>query len=109
MTYAIQIETQLHAYYQAAGNDDRAKDSDKRRIKLERIRRENIVEITLEPIDGLDESDFPFNWDDQSEAGQQAIEAVFVQFYSKVAPKINVLPAQRALDRCGQEHQDYLA
>jgi len=105
MSYVIELETRLTSYYQAIGNADRATSADKRRIKLERIRRENVVEITLEPIDGLDEADFPFNWEDASDAGQTAVEAAFVQFYSAIAPKINVLTAQRALERCGQEHQ----
>jgi hypothetical protein len=108
MSYAIQLEAQLTAYYQTMGNDERARESDKRRVKLERIRRENIVEITLEPIDDLDETDFTFNWQDTSAAGQKLIAGEFVAFYRKAAPKLNVLPAQRALERCGQEHQAYL-
>ena len=106
LTHAIDMEANFHDYYKAIGNADRAKSADKRRSKLERVRRENVVEITLEPIEGLDEADYPLNLGDISEAGQQAIEQTATQFYSDVAPKINVRQAQRALERCGKEHAE---
>lgn len=106
LTHAIDMEANLHDYYKAVGNADRAKSADKRRSKLERVRRENVVEITLEPIEGLDEADYPLNLDDKSEAGQQNNEQIAAQFYTDVAPKINVRQAQRALERCGKEHAE---
>jgi len=107
LTHAIELESSLNAYYTSIDKSDRAKAADKRRKKLERVRRENVVEITLEPIEGLDEADYTLNLDDISEAGQTAIEATASQFYSDVAPKINVRQAQRALERCGQEHAEF--
>ena len=109
LTYAIELETQLHDYYQASGDNDRAKAADARRKKLERVRRENVVEITLEPIEGLNEADYEMNFADTSASGQMAIETKAAQFYSDVAPKINVRQAQRALERCGKEHQELVA
>ena len=106
LTHAIELESSLNEYYTSIDNADRAKAADKRRQKLERVRRENVVEITLEPIEGLDEADYPLNLSDTSHAGQIAIEATASQFYLDVAPKINVRQAQRALERCGQEHSD---
>lgn len=106
LTYAINLEEQLRDYYQAAGNNLRAQAADKRRQTLERIRREYVVEITLEPIDGLDETDYVFNLKDQSESGQQAVESVAARFFTDVSPKINVRQAQRALERCGKEHYE---
>lgn len=108
LSYAIELESQLNDYYQALGKDDRAKAAEKRRKTLERVRRENVVEITLEPIEGLNESDYAMNLEDSSEAGQNAIETVATQFYGDVAPKINVRQAQRALERCGKEHQELI-
>jgi hypothetical protein len=105
MSFAIQLEAQLADYYTKAGNADRAKEADKRRTKLERIRRENVVEITLEPIDGLEDTTYTLTLSDVSSTGQQAVERIAAQFYADAAPKINVLPAQRALARCGEEHQ----
>lgn len=106
LTYAIELETQLHDYYQAAGNATRAAEADKRRANLERVRRENVTEIKLEPIEGLDEADYALNLDDTSADGQQAIERTAARFYADVAPKINVREAQRALERCGRQHEE---
>ena len=104
MSFAIDLETRLRDYYEAAGDDDRAKDADKRRKKLERVRRESVLEITLEPIEGLDEADYDLTLDDSSEAGKATAEQVAARFYADVAPQINVREAQRALDRCGKQH-----
>jgi hypothetical protein len=106
LTYAINLEARMRDYYQAAGNAARAQGSDKRRQTLERIRREYVVEITLEPIDGLDEDNYPFNFSNPSADGQQSIENTAAQFYADVSPKINVRQAQRALERCGREHRE---
>ena len=104
LTYAIALEENLSAYYEKIGKADRAKDAGKRHKKLLRVRRENVLEITLEPIDGLDESNYTFDFDDTSEAGQQANEEHAVAFYQDVAPKINVRQAQRSLEKCGKQH-----
>jgi hypothetical protein len=104
MTFAIDLEGQLHEYYKAAGNGDRAREADKRRSKLERVRRESVLEITLEAIDGLNEADYALNLSDTSAGGQQTAEKTAAQFYADVAPKINVREAQRALEKCGKEH-----
>lgn len=106
MTYAIELETQLRDYYQAAGNEDRAREADKRRANLERVRRENVTEIKLEPIEGLHEADYILNLADASAAGQQAVEKIAARFFLDVAPHINVREAQRALERCAKQHQE---
>lgn len=104
LSYAIGLEARLRDYYVSGGQTDRAQAADKRRKKLERARRENVVEITLEPIEGLDEADYAFDLDDRSESGQAAAEALAARFYQDAAPKINVRAAQRALEQCGREH-----
>ena len=104
MTFAVELEGLLQDYYAGLGNDERAKAAAKRKSKMERVRRENVVEITLEPIDGLDEGDYVLNLDDSSPEGQNAVEQVAARFYADVAPKINVRQAQRAMERCGKEH-----
>ena len=101
MTYAIELESKLHDYYQAAGNSERAREADKRRSKLERVRRETVLEITLEAIDGLDATHYVLNTGDSP----AALEQVAARFYADVAPKINVREAQRALERAGREHE----
>lgn len=106
LTFAIELESRIHDYYAGIGNRERADDADKRRGKLERVRRENVVEITLEPIAGLDEANYTLNFEDTSAAGQNAVETLAAQFYADVAPTINVRQAQRALERCGKEHAE---
>ena len=104
LTYAIELEGKLRDYYQAVGNSERAREADKRRAKLERVRRETVLEITLEAIDGLDAAKYSLNTTDTTAAGQKAVETAAARFYADVAPKINVREAQRALERAGREH-----
>jgi arginine decarboxylase-like protein len=104
LTYAIQLEQNLHQYYQNAGKADLAQVADKRRANLERVRRENVVEITLEAIDGLDEANYPFDFTNISAEGQANAERLAAQFYTDVAPKINVRAVQRVLERYAKEH-----
>ena len=103
MTYAIDLETRLRDYYQSAGNSDRAAAADKRRATLERVRRENVTEIKLEPIEGLDEADYAL---DLASADPQTVERTAAQFYADTAPKLNVREAQRALERCAKQHAE---
>ena len=104
LTYAINLEANLVTYYESVGDAAQVKDADKRRSNLERVRRENILEITLEAIDGLDEANYNFDFADTSASGQEAIEATAAQFYTDVAPKINVRQAQRVLERYAKQH-----
>ncbi|QPC83828.1 hypothetical protein G4Y79_05460 [Phototrophicus methaneseepsis] len=106
LTAAIDLEAQLSDYYTAVGDAAEAKAADKRRSKLERVRRENVVEITLEPIEGLDEANYNYDFNNTSAAGQQANEAAAARFYADVAPAINVRQAQRALERCQKDHAE---
>ncbi|MCY3799941.1 MAG: hypothetical protein OXG84_19205 [Chloroflexi bacterium] len=103
-TFAIELEAQLSAYYGGLDDAAMAKAADKRRKKLERVRRENVVEITLEPIAGLDADDYALDLSDGSAKGQAAAAGIAARFYRDAAPKINVRVAQRALERCGKEH-----
>jgi hypothetical protein len=105
LSYAIELETRLRDFYQSAGDTSRADDCDKRRSNLERVRRENVTEIKLEPIEGLVESDYAFDAADTSPQGILDAEAAAAQFYEDVAPKINVREAQRALERAARQHR----
>lgn len=104
LTYAINLEASIADYYEAIGDTGKSKEADKRRSNLERVRRENVLEITLEAIDGLDEDNYNFDFADTSANGQAAIEATAAQFYTDVAPKINVRQAQRVLERYAKQH-----
>jgi hypothetical protein len=106
MTFAIELETRLRDFYQKAGSVERAADSEKRRITLERVRRENVTEIKLEPITDLFDADYAINVDDVSEANQKVAAGIAAQFYADAAPKLNVREAQRALERAGKQHRE---
>jgi len=104
MTFAIDLESRLFDYYKEAGNEERAREADKRRSKLERVRRESVLEITLEAIDGLHEANYDLDLNDVSTVEQGVAEKTAARFYADVAPKINVREAQRALEKIGKEH-----
>lgn len=103
LTFAIEMEGEIAAYYLVIGSP-RAADAEKRRSNLERVRRENVTEIKLEPIDGLNAADYKLNLADTSPEGQKAVEAIAARFYADTAPKLNVREAQRALERAGKQH-----
>ena len=104
LTYAIEQEARLAEYYKNAGNTDQVSAADKRRGKLERARSLYVLEITLEPIEGLDEANYALNLADTSASGQKTVASVAARFYAEVAPRINVRDAQRILEKCGKEY-----
>ena len=104
MSHAIKLEARLGEWYGRIGAADKARAAEKRRRKLERARRENVLEITLEPIHGLDAADYALELDASTANSQSAAAAVAARFYADVAPKINVRAAHRTLERCGREH-----
>lgn len=104
LTYAIEQESRISDYYKKAGNAGQSAAADKRKGKLERARSLYVLEITLEPIEGLDEANYTLNLDDTSADGQKAVAATAARFYSEVAPSINVRDAQRILEKCGKEY-----
>ncbi len=108
MTQAIELESALGDFYERAGNSALAAASAKRRSKMARIRREAVLEITLEAIDGLDSDDYALELHDLSAAGQRQVAETAARFYREVAPGINVRQAQRALERAGREHASQL-
>ncbi len=113
MTFAIELEAKLAEFYEqaaaAAPNHadelhSRAKASKSRSQKIEQSRRENVTEITLEPIDDLDEADYGLDLSQYTPSNINAVEAVVQKFYIEASPKINVREARRVLERCLKEH-----
>lgn len=102
LTYAIEIETLLRDAYRESGKDAEAKAADQRRHRLERTRSEHVLEITLEPIHGLNVSDYVTLHDASADLVEK--EAAATAFYNDASPKINVRQAQRVLQRCAREH-----
>ena len=115
MTYAIELERGLADFYNAAAAalpdhaealSARATASAKRAKKLQRSRQMDVTEITLEPIEGLDEANYRFDLETHTAANIDAITATAARFYAEAAPKINVRESRRLLERCAKDYQN---
>ncbi len=114
LTFAANLEGQLAEYYENASKEAgihteefsrRAKACIKRKRRLERSRRENVTEITLEPIEGLNATEYKLDLANCFPQVIDANEENIMRFYSDVTPKINVLESRRVLKRCQKEHK----
>ena len=115
MKFAIDLESNLAEFYENSNLSEnhptnieefssRAKASLKRKKNLERSRRENVTEITLEPIEGLYANEFEFNFEEFSIESINKNEDIAMKFFSEAGPKINVLETRRVFKRCLKEH-----
>ncbi|MFW9767236.1 MAG: hypothetical protein ACFFF9_01365 [Candidatus Thorarchaeota archaeon] len=105
LKYAMEVEQEISTFYKTASevtkdNDlaDQFRELHKREEKrlktLERIRRENVTEMILEPIVGLDSDDYKFDTRiDETKLVDTAVflERTLHEFYSKAATKIEFL------------------
>ena len=117
MTFAIELENSLADFYLQASQIDnenkeeyqkRAKDAKSRKKKLEKSRRENVTEIILEPIEGLNQSDFSLDLNNFESENIKLIEKTVARFFELAHQKINVLEAKRILQRCAKQHFTYI-
>ncbi|MHA2275325.1 MAG: hypothetical protein ACXAC2_06145 [Candidatus Kariarchaeaceae archaeon] len=115
ITFAANLENQLAQFYEKTSREGgihseefsrRSKACIKRKRRLEKSRRENVTEITLEPIEGLNVSDYQLDLTNNFPKNIDVIEKRIVRFYSDVIPKINVLESRRVLIRCQKEHNN---
>ncbi len=116
LSFAILLEEKLEGFYKNLASKEneilseefskRAKGCVKRKQRLKRSRRENITEITLEPIEGLDENNYQLNLTDTTLQDIDTLEKQVVTFYFDVTTKINVLETRRVLKRCQNEHNN---
>lgn len=113
ISFAIKLETRLAEFYgqnSKAGQthseeiNRRAEACFIRKRKLEQSRRLNVTEIILEPIEGLNETDYQFSWTTATSEAINLIEETASRFYGDAAPKINVLESRRIFERCRKEH-----
>jgi len=105
MSFAIDLESKLRDLYTAAGDSARAAACDKQRATLERVRRENVTEIKLEPITDLDARDYAIDFSETGAENLARVAQIAARFYADAAPKLNVREAQRALERAGRGHR----
>ncbi|MHA1967266.1 MAG: hypothetical protein ACW964_05650 [Candidatus Hodarchaeales archaeon] len=115
LTFAANLENQLAKYYEEASKENgihseefsrRAKACIKRKRRIEKSRRENVTEITLEPIEGLNAANYQLDLTNIFPKTVDVIEKQIIRFYTDVIPKINVLESRRVLIRCQKEHNN---
>jgi hypothetical protein len=117
LSFAIDLEDKIAKYYEESTSKFDARYSDellsrsnsakKRKKKLEKTRRENVTEMTLEPIEGLTEENYKIDLSDFSFNNINSLEVTISRFYVEAGPKINVLESQRIFKKCYVEHGKY--
>lgn len=117
MSFAMELESKAKAFYEADEElpvelrEDLKNSSGKRHGRLERARREGVVELALEAISGLDGDDYAF--DDEVNAGVAgglagaiAVEATCARFYRDAGAKMPMREVVRLFARCAQNNQE---
>lgn len=117
LSFAIDLEEQLSNFYTNAIIkfaeqyslifNERISASNKRKSKLEKSRRENVTEMTLEPINGLHSEDYKLDVNLFTLENINSLEEIITKFYAEAGPKLNVLESQRLFRRCFKEHKSY--
>jgi len=122
LSFAVEIERESATYYGAAANvagdlaemfANYAQRSTKRQQRLVAIRQDNITEIILEPISGLDAADYQVTITppvDRQQALAQALnlESRAKRFYDEAELKLNVTEPRRAFQKMAQENVERL-
>jgi rubrerythrin len=125
LTFAIDLEGAMEKFYEGAvsvaGNADTtelfenyAKKSSKRKQRLTAVRQDNVTEMVLEPISGLNQADYEpvvTAPTDQPGALAEAIrlEERAERFYHDAGPKLNVTEPRRAFQKLAQENTERLS
>jgi rubrerythrin len=77
--------------------------------RLERLRREAVTEMILEPLRGLQAADYQVDWSvrepDMMMAQAMAIEEAGRRFYTDAAAQIPIIEATRAFKKLAKEHE----
>jgi hypothetical protein len=125
MKFALEIESKASDFYKEAGTH--AKDEalgtllgelvtrGQKRIKtLERVRRENVTEMILEQIEGLDSDSFEIETtvskgvdDAIIKTLVSAVENTLLEFYTNAARKLDFLPeAEYAFELLAEKNEE---
>jgi hypothetical protein len=125
MKFSLEIEGKVTDFYKEVGRhvkndvlvgilEDLVTRGEKRIKTLERVRRENVTEMILEPIEGLNSESFgietvvPTNADDATiKAIVATIETTLQKFYTDAAGKIDFLPeAEYAFELLAEKNEE---
>ncbi len=122
VTFAIDLEGAMQRFYEeasAVGGDaaetfeNYAKKSAKRRQRLIAVRQDNVTEMVLEPISGLNQIDYEPNAATPTDRASALAEAIRLEeraerFYTNAGPKLNVTEPRRAFQKLAQENTERL-
>ncbi len=124
VTFAIDLEGALQRFYEDAAKvsegdaaelfDNYARKSGKRRQRLIAVRQDNVTEMVLEPISGLNQVDYEPTFTTPADSAAALAEAIRLEeraerFYRDAGPKLNVTEPRRAFQKLGQENSERLA
>jgi hypothetical protein len=123
VTFAIDLEGAMQRFYEEASAiggdtvelfDQYAKKSAKRRQRLVAVRQDNVTEMVLEPIHGLNQIDYDPAFISPKDRAQALAEAIRLEeraerFYRDAGPKLNVTEPRRAFQKLAQENVERLS
>ena len=116
LRFAMELESQAAAFYEAAAQDnladsfhEMARISRKRLNRLQRARREGVVEMILESIEGLDSSSYQVELTADADTGQRLQQAVALEettsrFYQDAAAKMPIQEIVRLFQQLADEN-----
>lgn len=125
LTFAIELEGKMQAFYQQAVGvggssadvvelfENYANKSGKRKQRLVAIRQDNVTEMVLEPISGLNQPDYEVSVTTPTDAASAlklaaGLETRAEKFYTEAGPKLNVTEPRRAFAKLAQENAERL-
>ncbi|MCC7451194.1 MAG: hypothetical protein IT324_27535 [Anaerolineae bacterium] len=123
VTFAIDLEGAMQRFYEAAVRvsegdaadlfENYAKKSSKRQQRLIAVRQDNVTEMVLEPISGLNQVDYEPTFATPADSKTALAEAIRLEeraerFYRDAGPKLNVTEPRRAFQKLGQENTERL-
>lgn len=115
LSHALALEGELRARYLAradlaAEGERGASACRKRQQLLERVRREHVTEMILEPIHGLQGASYTLGCALSANASREealrdlrAAEHVLARYYTDAAPQISIPEVKRILQRLARE------
>ena len=125
LTFAIDLEGTLQVFYEAASKLDGtassaeafqnyARQSAKRKQQLIATRQDNVTEMVLEPISGLNQIDYEAQVKQPSSVDKVLAEAIDIEtraerFYTDAGPKLNVTEPRRVFQKLARQNSERLA
>ena len=118
ISFAIELESQAFEHYENINQtvfsqtDSQLLNSSQKRVsRLKRIRQELVTEMILEPITGVDSSDFVLSISEGTNEADLLHQTILLEenlhrFYSTMAPLIPMKEVQRAFLRLAKENEN---